>query len=155
MPVPTTVIAYPHVVSGSATSPTFGQDTVSVTYQDAANHTNLAVSQLLINTALDGRNAFYMGYHHANNPLYSVKDVGTAPLPPSPLALARRPAKHTVYGLLAEQYYCAHWETYTLKIQIKLAAGLSISASCTQPVTSLVSNGSINRHWELTNESKL
>ena len=56
----------------------FNPTTVSVTYRDAIANANLSPSQILINDALDGRNACYMGYDHKNNLLYLLNDGGTA-----------------------------------------------------------------------------
>ena len=68
--------AYPAVKAD--VSPNSGSSfQVSVTYTDAADNANLTPSQILINDALDGRNACYMGYDHKNNLLYLLDDSGT------------------------------------------------------------------------------
>ena len=73
---------YPKVVSSGYNSGyNNGSSTISVTYQDVSNNTNLSPSQILINSAIDGRNACYMGYDHKNNSLFLVADNGTTLLP--------------------------------------------------------------------------
>ena len=49
---------------------------VSVTYRDSSDSRQLSPSQILVNSALDGRNACYLGYDQINNNLYLVSDSG-------------------------------------------------------------------------------
>ena len=49
---------------------------LTVQYRDATTSTNLQPVQVLINSALDGTNACYFGFDHANNLLYIIGDSG-------------------------------------------------------------------------------
>ena len=71
----------PSVLTSSFNFNSSNPSTISVTYRDAALNTNLSPSQILINDALDGRNACYMGYDHPNNRLFLLDDAGTTLLP--------------------------------------------------------------------------
>ncbi len=48
----------------------------------AAGGANLHAARLLINSAIDGRNACYLGYDRISNVLYLLNDEGTALLVP-------------------------------------------------------------------------
>ena len=72
---------FPSVVGGSGNNNNGSPTNISITYRDALSNTNLSPSQILINDALDGRNACYMGYDHANNRLFLLDDAGTTLLP--------------------------------------------------------------------------
>ena len=80
--VPRTVQTYPTTVSLSPNSGTGGVQTYTMVYQDAVPATNLKAAQLLINTALDGRNACYLGYERATNLIYLLNDPGSTLLVP-------------------------------------------------------------------------
>ena len=80
--VPPAVSTYPTTVSLSPNSGTGGVPTYTVVYQDTAVATNLRATQLLVNTALDGRNACYLGYERATNLIYLFNDAGSALLVP-------------------------------------------------------------------------
>ncbi|MCX6608836.1 MAG: hypothetical protein NTV52_35305 [Acidobacteria bacterium] len=80
--VPRTVPTYPTTVSLSPNSGAGGVPTYTVVYQDAVASTNLRAAQLLVNTALDGRNACYLGYERATNLIYLFNDSGSTLLLP-------------------------------------------------------------------------
>ena len=74
------VTAFPYVLDATPNSGTAFvgvAQTFTLRYQDAAASTNLQPVQMLINNALDGRNACYFGFDHAGNYLYLINDVGT------------------------------------------------------------------------------
>ncbi|MCX6606106.1 MAG: hypothetical protein NTV52_21290 [Acidobacteria bacterium] len=50
-------------------------------YRDGVAATNVTAAQLLVNTALDGRRACYIGYDRAANVAYLFNDLGTELLP--------------------------------------------------------------------------
>ena len=79
--IPAAVPSYPSIVSLSPASGGNYQATFTVTYRDATAATNLRTTQFLLNTDLNGANACYLGYDHANNLLYLVNDAGTGLLP--------------------------------------------------------------------------
>lgn len=54
---------------------------VTVSYRDATASTSLQPVQVLINNALDGRSACYVGFDHGGNVLYLVDDLGRSLLP--------------------------------------------------------------------------
>ena len=54
---------------------------VQMYYLDEKEFNNLSTSQILINSALDGRKACYVGYDRIQNLLYLVNDAGDALLP--------------------------------------------------------------------------
>ncbi len=74
---PTPLSASP--ASGTATASV--SYPVSVAYRDATSSLNLQPVQILINDAVDGRNACYVGFDHAGNVLYLVDDLGGSLLP--------------------------------------------------------------------------
>jgi len=55
--------------------------TFSFTFTDTKGWQDLGVLNILINSALDGRNACYLAYNRASNVLYVVNDAGGALLP--------------------------------------------------------------------------
>ena len=74
-------IAYPNVASVSVGSLDNDTTTIAAYFQDLTSNSNLTPSQILINSAIDGRGACYVGYDHAHNALYLVSDDGTKLLP--------------------------------------------------------------------------
>ena len=119
---------YPNVVSATAPQLLSGLGTLSATYQDAADNANLVTSQILINTALDGRNACYMGYDHAHNLLYLVNDAGTALLPaitPGVGTATQQNSQCTIYSQGSSSV--PNGKNYALNVQIQLGAGLTNS----------------------------
>ena len=68
------LIVYGIVSDGTATT------LVGVEFRDTPG-LSISPVQILINSAIDGRNACYMGYDRPNNLLYLVNDSGTALLP--------------------------------------------------------------------------
>jgi len=72
---------YPRVQSFTPNSGMSTGQTFAVTYRDAPSNANIRTTQILINDALDGRNACYMGYDRASNLLYLVSDGGSGLLP--------------------------------------------------------------------------
>ncbi|MEZ5399496.1 MAG: BACON domain-containing carbohydrate-binding protein [Bryobacteraceae bacterium] len=71
----------PEVPSFSPTSGSGLTTSFQVVARDANGFADLAVVNLLINSALDGRNACYAAYTRADNMLYLVNDQGSALLP--------------------------------------------------------------------------
>ncbi len=75
--VPRATPTYPAV---SGITPTDGEgsaQTFTVVYEDQTAGANLKAMQLLINGALDGRDACYLGYDREANQLYLLNDAGT------------------------------------------------------------------------------
>src|SRR6266478_871062 len=50
----------------------------TLTFSDSAGYQDLGVLNVLINNALDGRQACYLAYSQPQNVLYLVNDAGTA-----------------------------------------------------------------------------
>jgi hypothetical protein len=73
----TTAIAGISPASGAGLSPT----PFAFTFSDTKGSADLGVTNILINTALDGRHACYLAYARSINWLYLVNDAGTALLP--------------------------------------------------------------------------
>jgi hypothetical protein len=80
--VPSATPQFPAIVSLAPNTGGGSGFSFLITYQDSAAATNSTAAQLLINDALDGRHACYVGYDRANNRLYLVNDAGNALLPP-------------------------------------------------------------------------
>ena len=59
------------------------EQSFTVTYRDASNGNNVRTTQLLINNALDGAGACYLGVDHAHaaKPVYLLNDAGDGLLP--------------------------------------------------------------------------
>jgi hypothetical protein len=74
--IPPAAPSYPTAASFTPSQGSGSQQTFTVVYRDAANAANLRTGQLLIGSALDGRNGCYLGYDRANNLLYLVADDG-------------------------------------------------------------------------------
>ncbi len=74
--------ANPMVVSLTPNSGSGNSATLSITYRDATAGGNVQASQVLINSALDGGNACYMGFDNASNVLYLLTNAGNDLLVP-------------------------------------------------------------------------
>ena len=112
---------YPNVVSAStgyynsSSNPT----TVAAIYQDSTANTNLSPSQILINSAVDGRGACYLGYDHKNNILYLVKDDGATLLPgitPGQGTATQQNSQCIIYAKGSS--VTANGKNYTLDVQV-------------------------------------
>ncbi len=75
--VPRTALTYPTVNGMTPAGGTGSAQAFTVVYQDQAAATNLKAMQLLINSALDGRGACYVGYDREANQIYLLDDAGT------------------------------------------------------------------------------
>jgi hypothetical protein len=76
--VPPATPAFPSPISINPSAGRGAAQSFTLVYQDATAATNLATTQLLINDALDGRNACYLGYVLSSNLLVLVNDAGAA-----------------------------------------------------------------------------
>jgi hypothetical protein len=68
----------PAVVNVTPTRASAGTVTISTTFTDSAGFADLSVLNLLINNAVDGRNACYLAYIRSINTLVLVNDAGDA-----------------------------------------------------------------------------
>ena len=111
---------YPNVVSGGTSYYNNSNPTsVTVTYQDATLNTNLSPSQILINSAIDGRNACYMGYDHKNNALFLVKDDGSTLLPSITPGVGNATQQNSQCIIYAQNSSVqANGKNYTLNVQV-------------------------------------
>ena len=110
---------YPNVVTS-----TISTTSVSVTYQDATNNTNLTPSQILINGALDGRLACYMGYDHRNNYLYLVDDAGGSLLAPITPGVGTGTQQNSQCMISAQgSTVMANGTNYTLNVKVAFLGG--------------------------------
>ncbi len=92
---------------------------ISVTYRDAISNTNLSPSQILINDALDGRNACYMGYDHVNNRLFLLDDAGTTLFPAITPGVGTGTQQNSQCIIYAQgSYVSPNLKDYTLNVQI-------------------------------------
>jgi M6 family metalloprotease-like protein len=79
--VPGAAATSPAVVTAGLPKLTAASATVALTFSDAQGGADLNVINLLINSALDGRNACYVAYVRSQNVLYLVNDAGGSLLP--------------------------------------------------------------------------
>lgn len=70
--------AFPKVTSVSPSSGSGAEQTFTVVYEDATSAANLGPTQLLVNSALDGRQACYVAYSPQSNAIFLVDDAGNA-----------------------------------------------------------------------------
>ena len=78
--VPGLAATYPNPVSMSPASGSTGNPVLTFTYQDALSADSLQTAWVLINTAIDGRNACYVAYHRPSNQIYLYPDSGDGSL---------------------------------------------------------------------------
>ena len=110
---------FPSVVAGSVGGNYNSFTNISVTYRDAISNTNLSPSQILINDALDGRNACYMGYDHVNNRLFLLDDAGTTLLPAITPGVGTGTQQNSQCIIYAQgSYVSPNLKDYTLNVQI-------------------------------------
>jgi hypothetical protein len=74
--IPPVSPAAPTVLSVSPASGSSSTQTFTVTYQNDTAGSDIAGAQLLINNALDGRQACYVAYSKAGGALFLVDDAG-------------------------------------------------------------------------------
>ena len=74
--IPETTATYPRAANMTPATGTTANQTISFTFQDAANVSNLQTAWALINTAIDGRQACYVAYYAPGNALYLYPDNG-------------------------------------------------------------------------------
>ncbi len=67
---------YPDAIAVSPASGTAATQLFELTYDDASAATNLQTAWMLINTAIDGRQACYIAYYRPANLLYLIPDNG-------------------------------------------------------------------------------
>ncbi|MEO8026402.1 MAG: Ig-like domain-containing protein, partial [Bryobacteraceae bacterium] len=67
---------YPSLVTISPQTGTGSGSLFSLQFRDATSNANFRTVQFLLNTAIDGRSACYLGYDRINNLLYLVDDNG-------------------------------------------------------------------------------
>src|SRR5262249_18719976 len=67
---------FPQPIGMSPSSGNTGTSTITFTYQDQSDATNLQTVWALINTAIDGRGACYVAYYRPGNQLYLYPDNG-------------------------------------------------------------------------------
>ncbi|HEY2012982.1 MAG TPA: hypothetical protein VGH38_05740, partial [Bryobacteraceae bacterium] len=79
--IPPVAPQYPVTANLSPSQGADFQKTFSVTYRDATSYANIRAAQILINSALDGANACYLGYDRGNNLLYLISDTSGTLLP--------------------------------------------------------------------------
>jgi len=80
--VPRLSPVFPSIMSVTPSEGGGSTQTFTVTYRDIASSANLRTMQLLVNSALDGTFACYLGYDHASNQLYLVNDDNSGLLLP-------------------------------------------------------------------------
>jgi len=74
--VPGAVVTYPNPVGITPASGNTPAQTITFSYQDQSDATNLQTVWALINTAIDGRAACYVAYYRPGNQLYLYPDNG-------------------------------------------------------------------------------
>ncbi len=74
--IPEAALTYPRANGLSLPAATAASQTITVTYQDAANVNNLQTAWLLINMALDARQSCYIAYYLPGNLLFLYPDNG-------------------------------------------------------------------------------
>ena len=74
--VPPLPATFPNPVSMNPASGAGASATLTFTYQDVSNATNLLTAWALVNTAVDGRGACYVAYYRPGNLLLLVPDSG-------------------------------------------------------------------------------
>jgi hypothetical protein len=73
---PEPVPSYPRAASVTPDAGTTADDLVTATYEHSAPATNIQTTWLLINSAVDGRQACYVAYYRPSDTLYLVPDNG-------------------------------------------------------------------------------
>ncbi len=73
---PEPVISYPRAQSVTPDAGNTAADMVTATYEHSASATNIQTTWLLINSAVDGRQACYVAYYRPSDTLYLVPDNG-------------------------------------------------------------------------------
>ncbi len=153
--VPPSPPTFPTTITLSPNSGTGGVPTFTVVYQDAAAVTNLRAAQLLINTALDGRNACYLGYERATNLIYLFNDTGTTLLVPG-VAPLKTGAAGSGTGSIENQQCRVNGAgsqvvesgaTLTLSVNIEFKAGFSGRKTV---YTGVQTVGGGNSDWQAT-----
>jgi hypothetical protein len=153
--VPRTVSTYPTTVSLSPNSGAGGVPTYTVAYQDAVASTNLRAAQLLVNTALDGRNACYLGYERATNLIYLFNDSGSTLLLPG-VAPLKAGAVGSGIGSIENQQCRVNGAgsqvtesgaTLTLSVNIEFKSGFSGRKTV---YTGIQTVGGANSDWQAT-----
>ena len=74
--VPPLPSSFPNPVGVAPAYGSTGKSILALTYQEASSALNLQTSWMLVNTALDGRNACYVAYYRPGNQLFLVPDNG-------------------------------------------------------------------------------
>ena len=137
--VPLAASVFPAIVSVTPASGSGVVQTFTIRYRDAVSSTNLRTTQLLINKDLDGRNACYLGYDHANNLLYLVDDAGGGLLPavvPNSGAGATENSQCRVNGYLTTKTESGTDLVLAINLQFMSAfAGRRIVYAATQTTT--------------------
>jgi hypothetical protein len=74
--VPGAAVTYPNPLSVSPNAGTLLSQSITFTYQDQSDATNLQTVWGLFNTAIDGRGACYFAYYRPGNQIYLIPDNG-------------------------------------------------------------------------------
>jgi hypothetical protein len=67
---------YPDAISVSPSAGTSATQLFELTFDDASSALNLQTAWMLVNTAVDGRQACYFAYYRPGNQLYLIPDNG-------------------------------------------------------------------------------
>ena len=76
--VPGAPVTYPNAISMAPAAGSAAASTLTFTYEDQSNSTNIQTAWALVNTALDGRGACYVAYFAPGNILFLFPDDGDA-----------------------------------------------------------------------------